>query len=839
VNQVGAQAPTLIGEADFTYADTNSIFVSDSTGNDSTGDGTQAKPYKTIKKGIDSTTSAKGYVIVLDSATYSESDLNAATYTYFLGLYAATSGAPYLSQRTLDYTPSNSNSIFVDKDGDDGDAGTQAAPKLTIAGAIAACDGTHQNIVIMDSGTYEETGFELTGNAKNIYAALGQNPTIEMTSNVNFFSIAEEKAETSFYAADMSEIASVVLGNGNVFLAYNVYPGGIVGKGYFTVLNSSDWSTEQSETLFHDAITTSIAVSVLDDGNIIIAYVDNDDSNKGKYLVLSSSDWSTVKSETVFHDASTGSIAVSVLADGNIFISYVDLADGSKGKYLVLNSSWIVVKSETVFHDAATNYVAVSILADENIFIAYRDTDDSNKGKYLVLSSSDWSTVKSETVFHNASTGSIAVSVLADGNVFITYKDGVDNKGKYLVLSSSDWSTVKSETVFHDSDTYETTVSVLSDGNVFIAYTDSVYYGKFLVFEPLLHHIVNSVASKLHGLTLTSKDGNKYYLNKFISSTANIDAKWCTFEGNESDTDGQICKTIYSDSDVNLYNCIFRDNDAGIYTQEDESIIEECQFYRNNRGYAIDIDGAAASSGNIRIEHNDIFNNYGSVHLENNNGANEIIKNNNLYDNDNGIDAETAVTISYSVCTDDNTNVTDGASVVNANPLYLNEGASDPDDTDLNVKVRTVGDFADSPAKDLADDSRNSGSIDVKYIGEETTWTEITVPKPDKFGPPYLKFNATAIVKNDGSVSSQKKAQTEYLPIKWGGIENTYAEDILDMWLAESSQVRIYPDPVTYPNDYDLFNKIWDSNMNEGASFWPLSRTGVSEISLMFARGYE
>ncbi len=834
VNQVGAQAASLIEEADFTYSDSNSIFVSDTTGNDSTGAGTQANPYKTIKKGINSTTAAKGYVVVLDSATYSESDLDTATYTNFLGLYAATSGAPYLSRRTLDYTPSDSNSIFIKKTGSDANAGTQAAPVLTISGAtgaISKCTAAKQNMVIMDSGTYEETGFELTGNAINIYAALGMNPTIEMTVNTSNFSITENVSETTFHDAGSEYISSAILDNGDIFIAYR---DSVDSKGKYIVLSSSDWSTVKSETIFYNAALGSISVSVLSNGNVFIAYM----ATTGKYIVLSSSDWSTVKSETTFHGGSSTHIGSAVLDSGDIFIAYCDAADSNKGKYIVLSSSdWSTVKSETTFHDQYSYCNKVGVLDDGNIFIAYQDPDDSNKGKYIVLSSSDWSTVKSETTFHNAALGAISVSVLSNGNVFIAYNA---TTGKYIVLSSSDWSTVKSETTFHgDSSTYIGS-AVLDSGDIFIAYCDAAdsNKGKYCVLRPSFRIIKNSVSSKLEGIIFKSKAGNKYYCEKFIEGSANIYIKWCTIECNES-TDNIIFKAIYSNSEVNLYNCIIRDNDAGIYTLENKSVIHDSQFYRNNKGYAIDIDGAAASSGDIIVEHCDIFNNYGSIHFENNHGTNEIIKNNIFHDNDNGFDAETAASFSDSVCTDTNINVTDGADVVRMNPLYINEGASDPDDIDLDVKVRIVGDYADSPAKDLADDTRNAGSINLQYIGEDTSWTEITIPKPDKFGPPYIKFLASSIVKRDGSVSSEKKGQTEYLPIKWKGLENTYAEDVLDMWLAESPLVRVYPDPVTYPDDYDLFYKIWDSNMSEGAEFWPLSRTGVSDIEIMLARGYE
>ncbi len=49
----------------------------------------------------------------------------------------------------------DANSIFFSKAGDDADAGTEAAPKLTPEGADAARDDDHRYMVCLDSGTYD------------------------------------------------------------------------------------------------------------------------------------------------------------------------------------------------------------------------------------------------------------------------------------------------------------------------------------------------------------------------------------------------------------------------------------------------------------------------------------------------------------------------------------------------------------------------------------------------------------------------------------------------------------------------------------------------------------
>ncbi|HUX79502.1 MAG TPA: hypothetical protein VMW10_07170, partial [Alphaproteobacteria bacterium] len=219
VNDVGAHDHIDIEEASITYTDDNSIFVSDTIGNDGNA-GTELAPKKTIAAGITATTVNKTYVIILDSVLYSE-DISGCTFTYFAGIYAATGETPTLSLRTLGYVPANANTIFVDKTGNDANAGTQALPKLTLTsatGAIATCDAAHQKVVIMDSGIYIEYLFEFVGNFQGLYAALGEKPTVEFIQThaaSDYGDIIEIVAPTEFEAGDIKHSSVAALQNGN------------------------------------------------------------------------------------------------------------------------------------------------------------------------------------------------------------------------------------------------------------------------------------------------------------------------------------------------------------------------------------------------------------------------------------------------------------------------------------------------------------------------------------------------------------------------------------------------------------------------------------------------
>lgn len=84
-----------------------------------------------------------------------------------------------------DFVPDDDNSIFVNKNGSDSNTGTESSPVLTITKAITLCDSNKRNIVITDSGTYEETELYLNTYIDRIVAKEGCKPTIKPVNNTS------------------------------------------------------------------------------------------------------------------------------------------------------------------------------------------------------------------------------------------------------------------------------------------------------------------------------------------------------------------------------------------------------------------------------------------------------------------------------------------------------------------------------------------------------------------------------------------------------------------------------------------------------------------------------
>jgi hypothetical protein len=389
--------------------------------------------------------------------------------------------------------------------------------------------------------------------------------------------------------------------------------------------------------------------------------------------------------------------------------------------------------------------------------------------------------------------------------------------------------------------------ALYSSGAVAVGYnsnTNSLYFLQNVVTTSYLHyilyrfyyeHLVVSVANaKIDGILLEPVDTD--FLERFISATESLSLAYCALKNAVCTSDAD-CNAVYTADPLTISRCVVCDNDKGIFAQANTVSITDSQFYGNSLGYAIDIDGAAASSGDITVEHCDIFDNYGSIHLENNNGTNEIIKNNILYDNALGIDAENDVDLSYSVCTDTHVSATSGASVLSANPLYLNEGYLDEDDLDLNIKIEDLGYHATSPAYDLADDDRNAGAYDVKYIGTVPSWSSITLDKPDGFDG-VIESVKIINQKDNGTTSSRLKGRTETIKLKWSAIPVADWDELDALIDSGASEVRLYPDPTTHAADYDTYS-IEYADLKCSPKYWRLSDRGNQDVELILSRKYE
>lgn len=900
INHVGAHLPDAIAEAEYAHTDDNTVYVSATSGSDTTGDGTQANPYATLLKSINEASEDRPRVVVLDSSLYCE-DLSGADYTYFQGFYAAEGETPTYDSRVLGFTPTDANTIFVAKTGSDSTGtGTQAAPVLTIEKAITLCDGTHQRVGIMDSGVYMEKAFTFAANFLMLFALAGCCPEVRFSDDYHGADHTEYGYIERLYAIqsidlDGNNVRSIVtLNNGNLFVL--LHSGNTLK---WTVVNKATGSLiKEIETIAASYSYQQAFVCITGDGYPVVTYTSTD-RKFCRYVAFGIDGLDTYKTGawvsadgTIYYIYNNGLAGLDgdrfcggmhidahisptttvlwynrvVSIDGTSWPAGIELFQIGYSPPQVSHQSnacsfgngtcllWYnklttnttvyrvyeeddagVIKAETQLYAALTYNKCSVLLGNGNVAVVFRTA--ANVWYYAILDSSGNIIVSATAigaVTNGAQTGMCYRSSDDSFFVLMNYYDAGTNTDKYFLSHVLNDGTVLSTALANDNYASDGTLAqrifdVRPDGEWWT--TAIMADGKFETINAILNNpILISAGAEMNGVKLTNTGAHVFSLIKY---TAAMTLKYCTIEDIIADDSFiNFYHPWYGTGAVDLENSIVDRCNLPGYVENNTAGLSAVVFLRTLSGYALHVKGAGAG---IQIQHCDFFNNYGSVRLESNDG-NEVIKNNILHDNSNGAVLDTEVVHSNSVNTDSNTNLTDGASVISTNPLYKNEGAVNPDDTDLNIRTRVEGYPTDSPAYGLADDDLNAGAYDVRYIGTETTWSTITVPKPPEIKP-YL--TAVGNVFHAKSVQSTKVAQNLVVPMKWFGIMNDDLEDLLDLWCCDSAEVRVYANPETSPDDFETYQLKYGKDISLATAYYPTQASGRQDIELEFERAYE
>ena len=836
VNQIGPDDPYVFPVVDYTDTDDNTIYVDSSTGADGNA-GTAAAPKETLLAAINATTAAKTKVVALNTDIYNE-DISGGTYTFFQGVYNDGTETSSWVGRQLGFVPGNSNSIFVSKAGNDstGD-GTMETPYLTINYAKGFCDATHQKVGILDSGTYEEVGFEFTGNFTGLYSVIGETPVVLFSRNSNYYTIENSVEETHIFSTTEYQIFdSCVLDNGNIFV---VHGRGAANAKYYAVLNPTTGAVVLGDTAVGGNSTESsgVACCKLNNGDVFILYGRAPGATRYLcYCIINGTSYIKTTSETDIYSVATAISYHSCCVYGeNVFIVTNNLTNIS---YMVLSQSdFTQVKAMTNVAGAGYYTACAGLDNGYSVILSYT-IDGTRYGYYQIIDTRDWSISTGQTLWRGSYTYRHSVRNINHGKLLFMTGNAfasADVALYYRIMIVDTLAFTSAEVNFGNGVAADG--GLLANSNLYMLYTkyaDADFY--YQVKEQSMYLSNVSVESTLNGVLIRPYDTE--ILKKLFVCAAALNVIHGKIYAAESSTENVDCTAISSDSHVDITNSIIHDCDIGVDTTEDTSDFSDSQFYRISSGYAIDVDGAAGTGAGINIDHCDLFDCYGGARLQNNDGGEEI-KNCIFHDcSVFAIYADTAITLNNSIYTDSTSGVTIGSFVVRANPDYVNEGYIDPDDTDLNIRTKALGYPANSPAYDLADDDRNAGAIDVKYIGTETTYTTITLPKPNTMKV-YRQYSGAANTqRKDGSYSSYKDGQSEIVEMTWVGITAAYMTLLLAMWKASNSNVLIYPDPDTYANNFEQWTLLREP-VNVGTETPTQSDLGAQGVMLKFARAVE
>lgn len=127
-------------------------------------------------------------------------------------------------KRTLPFTPSDTNSIFVSKSGSDSNSGTSAQPCLTIKYAVSLCTATKEYVVVNDDSVYYESQIDIAGNCKGIVANIGCSPIIKPSAIPLSLNLESNATSYMINFKSVSPVygAQVLLSDGNIAVIYTV-----------------------------------------------------------------------------------------------------------------------------------------------------------------------------------------------------------------------------------------------------------------------------------------------------------------------------------------------------------------------------------------------------------------------------------------------------------------------------------------------------------------------------------------------------------------------------------------------------------------------------------------
>jgi hypothetical protein len=324
------------------------------------------------------------------------------------------------------------------------------------------------------------------------------------TDQTNF---RELTAPNVFESAVTEAISATTLQNGNVLIAYR--DNGNSDFGTFAIYDPAG-NVVKAPTVFASATTYDISATTLQNGNVLMAYSDTGNSNFGTFAIYDPAG-NVVKAPTVFESAITSNISATTLQNGNVLIAYRDFGNSDFGTFAIYDPAGNVVKAPTVFASATTYDISATTLQNGNVLIAYRDFGNNDFGTFAIYDPAG-NEVKTPTVFGSVFTWNISATTLQNGNVLIAYADNDNSNFGTFTIYDPAGNIVKAPTVFESAYATHISATTLQNGNVLIAYNGNSSFGTLVIYDPAGNEVkaptVFEIGNTLNVSVTTLQNGN-------------------------------------------------------------------------------------------------------------------------------------------------------------------------------------------------------------------------------------------------------------------------------------------------------------------------------------------
>lgn len=893
LNQVGVHEPyEFEREDDGITNDNNCIYVDYTNGNDNNS-GNSTNPVKTLSKAVTLINDEKIYIKILDEYHYNEELQYNDALLNLVDIYKNTVNNPKLSNIQYDVEIYNDNCIFVSGNGDDANGdGTITNPYKTINKANQQITATKNYIIINDSEQYEEKYIICNSNLKGIYANKGCIPTVTMQQ---YFTSENYEAtkdfEKNLYSASTYDeppkgLLKLKSGYFLIFWYYSGNPHGI----YWKVLDKNGTDLYGTKSVTNTNFLQRLYATVTDNYVYITAWSGSTTSN---FYVLQLNHLGNYLRMFTYTSSAYGNQKIGRIKD-YIYITKRD----TTSKFLVIDENGNLINNWTSFNyvfsdeDYSQTY---DLRTSDNGTIHISRIDTSTIGIDKINNNYTVTAIGTITGINSGSYG----AVIKDNKLIVIYSknDGKLYCREYDTITGS---LLKNETAFvlsgvavntlysgTDLDYYGNIIystsgqisnSRTNAGETYIInkeyelitkFTYSAHMGGCYGVFNKVNSIFMSLGYNYYGSpkTLNISALKDFQFNFIMNTNAQLSLKGIKFNSNNLQGYNNFIKYIPSvDGLLSIDHCDFwniqqvEENNVisakAIYTTAKNILIKNNKFINNDICIKI-----LTTDGNIEIKnnifayngvekgvyaiesdalnteqvynHNDFLYNYGTIKLLNNNDDVQI-KNSIFYMNTNGVDAQnTGIVVENSIYSDTITNASLDATVLNSNPLYINLGIQDKQTIDLNLKTKMTGYSLDTPAYKLADDNTNAGSIICIYIGEKYEYTTITLPKPFAIDISYKSINPTLNIKTN-YVTREGLYYEIYL--KWETLLNEDVEKIINMYKSESSKIKVYYNPITKPEEFDMYTLVYDTDISLGSIYSLMQDIGRSNIVIHIIR---
>uniref|UniRef100_UPI004057104C thrombospondin type 3 repeat-containing protein n=1 Tax=Candidatus Electronema sp. TaxID=2698783 RepID=UPI004057104C len=288
--------------------------------------------------------------------------------------------------------------------------------------------------------------------------------------------VAWEVVGTAGFTSGMAtDIKTAVDHDGNIYIAYkDDENGGKVSVMCFNWADAMGW-IPVGQSGFTPGTVTSLGLAFDGNGNPCVAYGDGANSNKARMSCFNSTDNTWQLAGDPFSTGAAYSLDL-VASNGGFVAAYSDSNNGGKASVAEWNGmQWMPVGSASGSTPGQADMLSLVVTPDSFV-LAYRDWSNGKKGSLQTWNRNTW---KRQTGITPGAVGGLDAAADSNGNLSIAYSDET-NGGKASVLRSNGtggWTQVGQPGFSSDSAEY-VNIALDANDNPYVGYKDYGYGSK-------------------------------------------------------------------------------------------------------------------------------------------------------------------------------------------------------------------------------------------------------------------------------------------------------------------------------------------------------------------------